>query len=168
MDPTRLASSTAANARENGRVDCPYRLHEVVDVRHGGKHAGGLGVHAFAFADASALVRRQLLEAGLVDGGAEPLPVVSVRLAQLYLTQNLTTKVPVAVYQVSIDEGPLFVVRAQSASMNWGSSQDEAYEAYAIALSDVNRRLVEQLNARCAGALPRPGEVAHSQAPGPA
>jgi hypothetical protein len=68
---------------------------------------------------------------------------------QLYLAQNLTTKVPVAVYEVAINDGAAFVVRSQKASLNWNGTEDEAYAAYARVLADVNQQLVNQLNARC-------------------
>lgn len=70
-------------------------------------------------------------------------------MMQTYLAQNLGTRIPVAVYEVTIDSGAPFVLRSQKASMNWNGSQDEAYSAYARSLADINRQLVGTLNLRC-------------------
>ncbi|KAB8191374.1 hypothetical protein FKV24_007920 [Lysobacter maris] len=146
MDPARLAVSSSPE--ETAGLACDYRLGEVVDARPAGARSGGLGPHAFSFVDAADTVRSQLVQAGLSETETAS-PPVSVRIAQLYLAQNLGTKVPVAVYQVSVADEPAFVVRSQAMSMNWNGSQDEAYRAYAQVLADVNQRLLQQLNARC-------------------
>lgn len=150
-DPARLAAPPAAS-KAAVRLACPYRLADVVDARPGGE-SGGLGVHAFRFGDVAGIVRSQLQDAGLhaaENPSSVGAPAVDLRVLQLYLSQNLGTKIPVAVYEVAIDDGPAFVLRSQKATMNWNGSQDEAYAAYARVLADVNQQLLRQLNARCA------------------
>jgi hypothetical protein len=144
MDAARLAP-TASTAH----LACNYRLGKLADARPAGSQAGGLSGNAFEFADAADVVRRQLLAAGLQDS-ANPAPVVAVRIMQLYLTQNLQTKIPVAVYEVTVADRPPFLLRSQKASMNWNGSQNEAYAAYAQVLADVNRQLIQRLNTDCA------------------
>jgi len=150
VDPARLPPPPAAS-KTAMRLACPYRLAEVIDARPGGE-SGGLGVHAFRFGDVAGIVRAQLKVAGLSeasDPSAATGSKVDLRIMQLYLAQNLTTKVPVAVYEVAINDGAAFVVRSQKASLNWNGTEDEAYAAYARVLADVNQQLVNQLNARC-------------------
>lgn len=150
MDATRLATPPLP-AKHTLRLACPYRLQDVTDARTGDGESGGLGWHAFKFSDAAQTIRSQLLAAGLSDAAndAGPAPTVDVRIVQLYLAQNLTTKIPVAVYKVGVGDAPEFVVRSQTASMNWNGSQDEAYAAYARVLVDVNHQLLRELNNRC-------------------
>jgi len=152
MDTTRLAAPPVS-AKRAVRLACPYRLQEVADARTGGGESGGLGWHAFKFSDAAQTIRSQLLAAGLsgAANNTNPAPTVNVHIVQLYLTQNLTTKIPVVVYKVGVDGAPEFVVRSQTASLNWNGSQDEAYAAYARVLADVNQQLVRELNNRCNG-----------------
>jgi len=149
MDSARLAPATTT--RNAARLTCPHRLKDVVDARPGDGEAGGLGWHAFKFSNAAQTIRDQLLGAGLTDdaGGADAAPAVNIRVVQLYLAQNQITKIPVAVYQVSIDGAPEFVIRSQKATMNWNGTEDEAYAAYARVLADVNQQLLRELNARC-------------------
>jgi hypothetical protein len=147
MDATRLVARDP-HARPLA-VACDYTLGEVVDARADGGEAGGLSGNAFKFDDAVATVRAQLLDAGLSTGASARGPVVGVQIVQLYLAQNLETKVPVAVYRVSLGDEAPFVLRSQKASMNWNGTQNEAYAAYARALADVNRQLVAQLDTRC-------------------
>ncbi|GAB3359605.1 hypothetical protein [Lysobacter tyrosinilyticus] len=152
MDAARLAAPPTS-ARNAVRLACPYQLQEVTDARTGGGESGGLGWHAFKFSDAAQAIRSQLLASGLSDAGNDTgdAPAVNVRIAQLYLAQNLTTKIPVAVYKVDVGGAPEFVVRSQSASMNWNGTQNEAYAAFARVLADVNQQLVHELNDRCNG-----------------
>ena len=149
MDGTRLVPSTTR--ADQFLVLCDYRLGEVVDERHDGVEAGGLSAHAFTFRDAADVVRKQLLHVGVFDDPAVVAPTVSVHILQLYLTQNLETKVPVAVYRVAIGDEAPFVLRSQKASLNWNGTEDEAYAAYARTMADVTSQLVEQLNRRCHG-----------------
>jgi hypothetical protein len=128
---------------------CDYQLGDVVDDRADGPNAGGLSENAFKFADAADVVRKQLLRAGLVEGHGVHGPSVDVHIVQLYLTQNLETKVPVAVYRVTIGDEPALVLRSQKASLNWNGTQGEAYAAYGRVMADVNLQLVAQLNRRC-------------------
>lgn len=146
MDPARLDPPSA-----EVRLACGYRLQDVVDARPAGDRAGGLGNHMFVFDDATAVVRGQLEAAGL-RADASDAKTVSVRIVQLYLTQNTITKIPVAVYAVTVDGQPAFLVRSQKATMNWNSTENEAYAAYARVLADANAQLVRRLNAGCAGA----------------
>jgi len=150
MDTTRLVAPPVA-AKHAVRLACPYRLQEVADARGGDGESGGLGWHAFKFSDAAQTIRSQLLAAGLSDAAndAGNAPTVNVRIAQLYLAQNQITKIPVAVYKVDVGGAPEFVVRSQTATMNWNGTQDEAYAAYARVLADVNQQLVRELNSRC-------------------
>jgi hypothetical protein len=146
MDASRLVASPPSV-----RLACAYRLDDVVDARPAGDRAGGLGSHMFVFDDAPGVVRRELAATGMATGGDAGTPV-QVRLLQLYLTQNTITKVPVVVLEVAPSGQAPFLVRAQKASMNWNGTQNEAYRAYADALSDATAQVALQLNARCAGA----------------
>lgn len=154
VDPQRLhtpASRQAPAALRLPALACAYRLKDVVDARPAGDHSGGLGRHQLTIEDVPALVRSQLLQAGLrpaeADGGAE----VRIEIKQLYLTQNQVSKIPVAVYRARVGDQAPFVLRAQQANMNWNSSENEAYDALARALQDVNVRLLIALNERCGG-----------------
>lgn len=148
VDAQRLAAAPAA-AMRGPALRCAYRLDGVADAREASQ-SGGLGRKAFEFPDAAEVVRRQLTEAGFAGVDAGGIPGVQVKIRQLYLTQNTITKVPVAVYEVTVSTGERFVVRAQPASMNWAGSIDEAYAAYRTAMHDANRQTVERLNAACA------------------
>lgn len=151
MDPARLVAP-AKTTKPKGTVSltCAHRLRDVVDARPTGGEVGGLGWNAFRFDAAADTVRSQLAAAGLADAPANAdAPDVSVRIMQLYLAQNLQTKIPVAVYEVRIKDDAPFVLRSQKASMNWNGTQDEAYAAYARALFDINQQLVGKLNLRC-------------------
>ena len=147
MDSARLAPVGAHLVEP--LLSCDYRLGEVVDDRADGSNAGGLSANAFRLVDAAGVVRQQLLRAGLVEGASVQAPVVHVHIVQLYLTQNVDSKVPVAVYRVAIGDEPAIVLRSQKASINWNGTQNEAYGAYGRVLNDVNLQLVAQLNQRC-------------------
>lgn len=146
MDAARLAS---AGTPAHYLVQCDYQLGKVVDERANGAEVGGLSGNAFQFADAAGVVRQQLLSAGLLDDPSMHGPHVDVHIVQLYLTQNLESKVPVAVYRVTVGNEPAFVLRSQKSSLNWNGTQNEAYAAYRRVLDDVNLQLVAQLNQRC-------------------
>ena len=130
------------------RMACDRRLQSVIDARDSTDRAGGLGVHLFLFEDVPGVVRRQFALAGLDAQGSGP--AVDIRILQFYLAQNAMTKVPVAVYEVSVDGAAPFIVRSQKASMNWNGTENEAYGAYASALSDATAQVVARLNAGCA------------------
>lgn len=151
MDPARLAAPAAsARAKNLVALACPHRLGDVVDARPAGGDAGGLGWNAFRFDAATETVRSQLAAAGLTATSTQAdAPEVTVRVMQLYLAQNLQTKIPVAVYEVKVASETPFLLRSQKASMNWNGTQDEAYAAYARALSDISQQLVGVLNQRC-------------------
>ncbi|UHQ22846.1 hypothetical protein LVB77_19705 [Lysobacter sp. 5GHs7-4] len=134
------------------RLTCAHQLADVVDARPAGNRAGGLGAHQFLLDDAPALVRKQLLSLGMTAADA-PADAdarrVAVQIKQLYLSQNTITKVPVAVYSVQVDGAAPFVIRAQAASMNWNSSEDEAYRSLSDSMHDANLQLVNTLNKGC-------------------
>jgi uncharacterized lipoprotein YajG len=133
------------------RLACGFHLASVEDARSPGSQAGGLGRHQLVLEDAPALVTHQLHRAGMLAGAptAADAHTVALQIKQLYLTQNLTTKIPMAVYSVQVDGGDPFLVRSQAASMNWNGTQEEAYDALAKALDDASQRLVTALNTRC-------------------
>lgn len=131
-----------------GTLKCGYRLEEVVDAR-GATQAGGLSAHAFDFAEAADVARRQLQTAGFRSGDDKNAVPVRVRIVQLYLTQNLSTKVPVAVYRVQMGDDAPVLLRAQQSSMNWNGTRNEAYDAYSAVLGDIHRQVIATLNHRC-------------------
>lgn len=148
MDPARLVASRPVGPGKLLKLACAYRLQEVVDARSSGDRAGGLGNHMFVFEDAVHVVGAQLAAAGLATNGDDGKPV-RVRIVQLYLAQSHVTKIPVAVYEVTVAGQPAFLVRSQQATMNWNGTQNEAYAAYARVLADANQQLLRRLNAGC-------------------
>lgn len=143
LDPARLV------AQPQAKLICPYRVGQVVDARPAQGRAGGLSEHLFLIEDAAALVRGKLVATGL-SGDADASGVqVDARLLHLYMTQNLTTKVPVVVLEVKIGQDAPLMLRAQKASMNWNGSEDEAYKGFSQSFDDVMAQLVGKLNARC-------------------
>lgn len=130
-------------------LHCEHRLTTVSDKRPDGNAAGGIGRHAFSLGDASHLVRERLARSGF--GESASLPGVAIEIHQLYLAQNLTTKIPVAVYRVAVDDEAPRVLRSRAASMNWNSTDDEGFRALARALDDVDLQMIALLNARCTG-----------------
>lgn len=143
MAPERLVAPSTV------QLSCPWRLAAVEDARAAGDRAGGLGKHMFVFEDAAGVVRKQLAAAGLRDAAPDGAPPVTVRILQLYLTQNTMTKVPVVVFEVAPDGRPTFLVRAQTMSMNWNGTENEAYGAYAQAIANASTQLVSRLNLQC-------------------
>jgi hypothetical protein len=147
----RISAAPPAGKKMPG-LACAFQLAEVIDARPAGNRAGGLGAHQFLLDDAPGLLRAQLLKLGMTaadapaDAGARR---VVVQIKQLYLSQNTITKVPVAVYSVQVDGGAPFVIRAQAASMNWNSTEDEAYRSLSYAMGDANSQLVTALNKDC-------------------
>ena len=147
MDPARLVATSPAGQGKPLKLACAYRLQEVVDARSSGDRAGGLGNHMFVFEDAAHVVGAQLAAAGLATAGDGKL--VRVRIVQLYLAQSHVTKIPVAVYEVTVAGQPAFLVRSQQATMNWNGTRNEAYAAYSRVLADANQQLLRRLNAGC-------------------
>jgi hypothetical protein len=143
VDAPRLVPATVPV-----HLACARHLQSVVDARDSTDRAGGLGAHLFLFDDVPGVVRKQFALAGLDAQGSGP--AVDVRILQFYLAQNTITKIPVAVYEVSVDGGAPFTVRSQKASMNWNGTENEAYGAYAAVLSDATAQVVARLNAGCA------------------
>ncbi|HEY5970419.1 MAG TPA: hypothetical protein VIT22_00365 [Pseudoxanthomonas sp.] len=143
LDPARLV------AQPQAKLQCPYRLGEVIDARPSTGRAGGLGKHLFLVEDAAALVRGKLEGIG-VSAAAPAGDQVDVRLVHLYLTQNTITKVPVLVLGVTVAGEPAFLLRSQKASMNWNGTEEEAYASFSRMFDDAMAQLVGKLNARCA------------------
>ncbi|TYT26386.1 hypothetical protein FZO89_09010 [Luteimonas viscosa] len=126
---------------------CAYRLDAVSDRRAAGTAAGSLGAHAFSLDDAADLVRQRLMANGFRDDPA--LPALSLEIRQLYIAANQSSKVPVAVYRVSVDGGPPTILRSHAASVNWNGTEAESQRAIARALDDVDLQLRQMLDARC-------------------
>lgn len=141
LDSSRLVGTLDA------KVACAYRQGEVVDARLSKGQAGGLGKHLFLVQDASGIVRERMAGVGIPREGEGE--VVDVRLVHMYMTQNLSTKVPVVVLGATVGQQPSFTLRSQKASMNWNGSEDEAYKGYSQALDDAMGQLVTRLNAGC-------------------
>ncbi|MEO8161030.1 MAG: hypothetical protein ABI588_06395 [Arenimonas sp.] len=143
-----LDSTTMVGAQLASSNRCQFRLKDVIDARAQGGEAGGLGWNQLRVADGPALLRGELLKAGLLPAGAQGRDVV-VNLKQMYMTQNRTTKVPVVVYQVQADGLAPFLVRAQPTRMNWNSSDDEALSGLSRALHEANSQLMSVLQKSC-------------------
>ncbi|WP_144436263.1 hypothetical protein [Lysobacter antibioticus] len=143
IDPQRLRTEPMP------ALTCGYRLTEVVDGRPAGERIGGLGRHQLMLEDAPTLVKGQLLKAGLSADAPAGAAAVKLEIKRLYLIQSQTSKVPVAVYQVSLEGAAPFLIRASKASVNWNGSEDEAYTALGAALQDANQQLLVALNGRC-------------------
>jgi hypothetical protein len=146
LDPARLVGQPQA------KLQCPYRMGEVVDARPSTGRAGGLGKHLFLIEDAAALVRGKLEGIGISADAPATTPAgdpVDVRLMHLYLTQNTITKVPVLVLSVTVAGEPAFLLRSQKASMNWNGTEDEAYASFSRMFDDAMGQLAGKLNKRC-------------------
>lgn len=128
---------------------CPLRLKAVVDGRGTTGDSGGLGWNRVVVEDAPGLVRQQLLEAGLHPADAATGRDVVVTLKLMYLGQNNMTKNPVVVYEVVLDGGTPFLVRAQPTIANWDSTKGETVSAFSAALHQANDKLLAELNTRC-------------------
>lgn len=147
MERVAVEGARLAPASTLPALACAHRLAAVTDAREPGAVAGNLGRHAFVFPDATAVVRQRLLDAGLRDApAASP---VSIELRQLYVTENLGTRVPVVVYRVAIAGQAPRIIRAQAPSMNWNGNEDDAYRALSRALDDADRQLFDALNETC-------------------
>ncbi len=143
MDASRLVAAAATDAR----LQCGYRLGDVVDMRPSGDRAGGLGMRMFNFGNATGVIRESLSGVGFVDDPAKPR--VDVHLMRLYMSQVNVTKVPVIVYELRIQGHAPVLIRSQIADMNWNGSEDEAYRGYSRALEHANRKMVGSLNLAC-------------------
>jgi len=128
---------------------CPLRLAQVLDARHSSDQSGGLGWNQVVLEDVPGMVRDELLKAGLLPADTKPAHDVVVSLKHMYMSQNHYTKNPVVVYEVSVDGGAPFVVRAQPTKANWNSSRNETVSALSFALHEANDKLMAALNARC-------------------
>ncbi|TDK23126.1 hypothetical protein E2F46_12240 [Luteimonas aestuarii] len=136
-----------ASAGSGLTLRCGYRLEKVADRRPASAAAGAIGRHAFSLEAADQLVSSRLSRIGFVEDASAPSVVIDVR--QLYIAQNLSTKIPIAVYVVAIDGGPADVLRSDVASMNWNGTDQEGLRALSTAMADVERQLVGRLNSRC-------------------
>lgn len=128
---------------------CGFRLRDVVDARTEGTDGGGLGLNQLKMEEAPALVRSELLKAGLLPPESPQGRDVVVTLRRIYLTQNRYTKIPVVVYSVKADGLADFLVRAQPAGMNWGSGEGEAIAAVSRAVHLANEQLMGSLDKSC-------------------
>lgn len=147
MDRQSVRHDTLAARSTLQPLQCGHRLAAVIDKRADGNAAGSIGRHAFSLGEATQLVRERLAMFGFDEDPS--LPGVTVEIHQLYLAQNLTTKIPVAVYRVTVNDETPHVLRSRAASMNWNSTDDEGFRALARALDDVDAQMIALLNARC-------------------
>jgi hypothetical protein len=131
------------------QIRCPLRLKQVVDARSTTNQSGGLGWNQVVLDDAPLMVQQQLLKAGLLPATAAQGRDVVVKLKHMYMSQNHMTKNPVVVYEVVLDGGEPFIVRAQPTKMNWNSSTGETLSAFSSALRQANDQLLAALNQRC-------------------
>lgn len=141
-------SAVVREAVVDVKLACAYRLDSIEDARIDGEHAGALGWKLYRVEDVSSMVRDSLMPLGFQPAGGEGKRL-DLRVMKLYVDAVNVTKIPVAVYEISIDKGVPFLVRGQVPSMNWKGSKDEAMEAYADAVREANRQLVLRLNAGC-------------------
>ena len=138
--------SAKIQARVDLALKCAYRIVEVDDQRPDGDLAGAYGWNALKVEDATTLVRKQLISAGLSETDGRP---VTVDLMRIYLHQNLYTSLPIVVYRVRVDGDEPFVIRSQIGSMAWSGDVKNAYQGYSAAMRDANTRMIDQLNLRC-------------------
>ncbi len=106
-------------------------------------------MHMMQLADPKQLIRSEFTRAGMLSPVATDGRAVIINVKQVYLSQNLTTKIPVVVYEVRVEDAEPFIVRGQPASMNWNGSENEAYGALAKAFHVANTLVVSGLNGRC-------------------
>ena len=132
-----------------GSLSCAYRLAELNDARPSGDRAGGLGVNMMLLSDPKQLIRNEFTKAGMLSPEVAEGRAVTINVKQVYLSQNLTTKIPVVVYEVRVHGQEPFIVRGQPASMNWNGTENEAYGALAKAFQVANSQVVSGLNERC-------------------
>jgi len=142
MDTARLSATLA----QDRKVACAYRVGQLEDARSSRATAGGLGIHAFDFPDVVQVLRSQLGIAGLSETAGA---AVDIRVLHLYLSQSGPTKVPVAVYQVRIDQAPARLIRSQPTTSNWLGSENEAYRAYRAAMDGAMSQVLDYLDANC-------------------
>lgn len=135
--------------RPIGTLGCAYRLTELNDARPSGERAGGLGMHMMQLTDPKQLIRSEFSKAGMLPPEAAEGRAVIINVKQVYLSQNLSTKIPVVVYEVRVQGNEPFIVRGQPASMNWNGTENEAYGALAKAFQVANSLVVSGLNGRC-------------------
>ncbi len=147
LERTTLRASELESRGALPALACGYRLQAVVDLRATGEAAGSLGARAYSFEDAAELVRRRLQASGFADDPS--LPALSLEIRQLYIAGNLSSKVPVAVYRISVDGDTSRILRSRAASMNWNATEGESQRAIGRALDDVDAQLLQALNARC-------------------
>ena len=135
LERRALAHDELASAASGPALRCGYRLDTVADRRPASAAAGAIGRHAFSLEAADQLVSSRLARLGFVEDARAPSVAIDVR--QLYIAQNLSTKIPVAVYAVAVDGGPADVLRSDVASMNWNGTDQEGLRALSRAMADV-------------------------------
>lgn len=135
--------------RRTPEMLCAWRLARVVDGRPAAGDSGNLGAQVLHVEDPAGVIGRQLLVAGLKPAESGEGREVVVELKQLYMSQNLDVKVPVAVYGVTVPGEPVFFVRSEASAINWAGSGREATYGLARAINHANVRLLKALNERC-------------------
>jgi len=144
----KVSSETLVGPEQHEFAACRLRLVEVLDQRPD-RDTGGLGWNQLVVEDPPALVREQLLKAGMLPAETSSGLAVSVHLKQMYLHQDNMTKNPVVVFEATVDGGKPFLVRAQPTIGNWNSSKNETVSAFSRALRQANFQLLTELNRRC-------------------
>ena len=148
VNQVRLDANSVVGVQSPVANACAWRLKDVVDARVAGAEAGGLSANQLKVEDGPALLRAELLKAGLLPADAQGRDVI-VRLKQMYMAQNRITKVPVVVYMVEAEGMSPFVVRAQPARMNWNGTQNELLTGLSMAVHEANTQLMASLNKSC-------------------
>ncbi|MBB5941094.1 MULTISPECIES: hypothetical protein [Xanthomonas] len=125
---------------------CPYRLGQIVDARST-TEVGMLGKRTYAFPDIAASVREALGSVGWSrDADASS---VTISIQKLYLSALPATVTGVAAFEIRPHGASAFVVRGQSARVNWNSSTSDAMGILGAAVGDARMQLVARLNASC-------------------
>jgi hypothetical protein len=145
-----LDSSSVVGSQSVSINPCGFRLAEVIDGRVDGGEAGGLSMNQLKVEDGPALLRVELLKAGLRPPDADGRDV-RIELKQMYMTRNRLTKVPVVVYAVQADGMAPFLVRAQPARMNWNGTDHELLAGLSLAVHEANAKLMASLDGACPG-----------------
>ncbi|WP_254458708.1 hypothetical protein [Xanthomonas sacchari] len=125
---------------------CPYRLGQIVDARST-TEVGMLGNHTYVFPDIAASVREALGSLGW--SRVADAPSVTIAVQKLYLNALPATVTGVAAFEIRPQGAAAFVVRGQSARVNWNSSTSDALGILGAAVGDARMQLVTRLNAGC-------------------
>lgn len=125
---------------------CPYRLGRIVDARST-TEVGMLGKRRYVFPDIAATVREVLGSLAWSHDAAAPSVTISIQ--KLYLSALPATVTGAAVLEIRPQGASAFVVRGQSARLNWNSSTSDAMGILGAAVGDVRMQFVARLNASC-------------------